>query len=454
VKGNEMPIHVFLTAVNSLLRTAIDQSVQSLGHELWKLITTSPDLKSESNDATIASKVLHRMQHGNPPRIALVGMTTAGKTSLVNTLFGQQLADVSITPDTTKSVFRVEFPSGLVIYDTPGVFGKGNLENITRLFLHLQQDSEFPLASHVPYRFDTMHQTVVELGPALLKKQAPIDLVLWVVDASRTPLRSDRIQMKAFALELEKAYSGRLVVVGTHLDTLKKSSEEDQKKMLEIWSAITRGQMIPVSSITGEGLPELVLGLFRALSDNVSLAKMQDALVAARKLDRRSFVIAEISNLLADMILLDGSHRDEIKVASIVIFAIICSHYSVDEQTWLKFNGDAFRLGEAAQHTGEYTTSQRRQPRGFWEWLTSLFGATFSYTVVQYRKIGVDGLKGFLPDIYRMIYQFEAPVTPPLSSDQVRQRIRPAEGELEPLIRLESRKELATKIGQLLESFF
>ncbi|MYB94301.1 hypothetical protein F4054_10735 [Candidatus Poribacteria bacterium] len=96
---------------------------------------------AERNESSVVSRALHSLKvgDGSAPRIAIVGETSVGKTALVNALFGSQLAAVRLTADTTRAVLRVQFPSNLVIYDTPGIFGDEKLENITRSFIGLRQ---------------------------------------------------------------------------------------------------------------------------------------------------------------------------------------------------------------------------------------------------------------------------------------------------------------------------
>ena len=65
------------------------------------------------------------------PRIVLVGIRNAGKSSLMNALFGKDVAIVSDTPGTTTDPVTRSFeiprlgPAGIV--DTPGIDDVGEL---------------------------------------------------------------------------------------------------------------------------------------------------------------------------------------------------------------------------------------------------------------------------------------------------------------------------------------
>ena len=158
-----------------------------------------------------AARVVHRMKAGAAPRIALAGMTSSGKSTLVNALFGRPIAEVRRTPDTTKFVFRVDFPSGLVVYDTPGVNGNKLFENYTRAFLGLKQDPELETAEQIPFQVSG-DPRITYLNPKNWNPSGHLmffDTVLWLVDIHRTLTRQDKRALRAFFLELQEKFKLR-----------------------------------------------------------------------------------------------------------------------------------------------------------------------------------------------------------------------------------------------------
>ena len=139
-----------LDLLRELLAAPIDTGDKM--RQIISIFNTRPELTYSENPNAVVAKALHRMQAGHAPRIVLTGMTSAGKSSLINALFGQPVAEVKRSPDTTKVVFRVDFPSGLVVFDTPGVNGDEQFENITRQFLGLRQDPDLEQADRIPFQ--------------------------------------------------------------------------------------------------------------------------------------------------------------------------------------------------------------------------------------------------------------------------------------------------------------
>ncbi len=419
-----------------------------VGQFIMDFFRNSPQYVYDVDSATIVSKTLHRMKEGIAPRIALSGITSSGKSTLMNALFGASITETKRTRDTTNCVLKAEFPSGLVIYDTPGILSDEQLENITRAFLELDQ-VEKPKVDWVP--FQRGPTSAVEHIPIdKIREEAPFDIVLFVVNASSVPGRGDRRDLRLFFLELERKFPGRVIIVGTHIDELTESDEKE--KILEDWTDVFQGQMLPVSSIKGDGLDDLVLLLFRNISGDVSLTKLQESLNTVRKLDRISFVLTEASSILAEISLLKGNQAEDIKISSLMLFAIICNHYSADEETWLKYNGDAVKIGEEVKKTGITTDSKKRSPKGLWERLRSLFGKEFFKEVVEYHKLGVRGIAELLPKIYWLIYDFENTATDKavsLGNAAISQKVS-SSTTLESLIEKGDVKEIANEIERLL----
>ena len=421
--------------------------------ENFKFISASnyPD-----QELDIVSKVLKNSHKPlSAPKIALVGMTSAGKTSLLNALFGKDIAKVERTPDTTDCVLRVEFPTGLVLYDTPGIQGSDELgfENITRLFLGLQQDDEFKQISNVPF-ISKLGSEKVYLTPDEIRHDLAPDTILWMLDASQTPLHATKKALRNFYLELKQVFDGHIVVAGTHIDELKDLPEKERNKLIATWSTIFDNQMIPVSNKTGEGLADVVISIFRTLPENSSLVSLQQALLTERKLKRLSFAITEISNLLSSTVLLTGDKSDEIKASSLMIFSMIFSHYSVDEKTWDEYCGDVFKIAESVEKKGIEVNLQKRPPQGWWESFRSLLGENFYKTVEKYQKIGTSGLEELIPNIYELVFTLENDSLPLFSKETARQIVQSHKPSLEDSISKNDREKLAIQIGNILNFLF
>jgi ABC-type transport system involved in cytochrome bd biosynthesis fused ATPase/permease subunit len=63
-----------------------------IAKKIWDFLTKDYDLGYSEQNTELVAKTLHRMNTGTAPRIALVGMTSAGKSTLTNALFGKSIA--------------------------------------------------------------------------------------------------------------------------------------------------------------------------------------------------------------------------------------------------------------------------------------------------------------------------------------------------------------------------
>ena len=451
-----MNIPELYVAIRTIIETA--KGVTDLIQGIMDLTQNDPEVlgSAEQDEGRVVSKALHRLNLGDKsaPQIAVVGETSTGKTALVNALFGTQLAEERLTADTTKWVLRAQFPSNLVIYDTPGIFGKRELENITRSFIGLRQRySQSERVKSIPFRPDPKSEEIIQLSRKDIRKEAPIDIVLWTVNISSTlnSLMNDALDL--FFSQLDKKFEKHLVVAGTHLDVLKKEPVEVVKDQLRAWNEISNNQIIPVSPTSGEGLTDLATELFKRLPGNASLSKLQQSLNQVVKIDRRSFVITEMSRPLAMIMLMSGDDPQEIEIHVIILITILCSHYSVDEETWKDLHGDGLEIARQVRQTsGVERHKVERAPLGLWEKVKSLFGTTFSYMDERYRTLGVQGLSELLPIFYELIHEFEGSNTPLLTSESISQKVLAQEKDLNSLVKTENTEKLALRINDLLKS--
>lgn len=437
--------------LKGLVESGIINDTIALTQTIWNYFTKDYNSSYSDNNPNVIAKTLHRMNTGSAPRIALVGMTSAGKSSLINALFGQSVAEVRRTADTTSCVIKAEFPSGLVIYDTPGLGGNEELgyENITRLFLGMSQEEDAKQFHSVP--FQETSPEIVDLSTDKLKKLPQLDAVLVVVNISRTLNKYEKMGLKTFFLELEKQYEDRIIVAGTHIDELNKLTTEESQGQIESYNKIFNNQLIPISSVSGEGLADLVINLFRVMPQKVSPAKLQESLTSNRKLNRLQFVITESSNLLAEIMLLKGDQADDIKASYLWLFALICKQYSVDEETWLKCNGDALKIGDKAKEEGIILRKIPYAPSSFWEKIQSWLGKKFERDVIVHKPIGVDGLRQLLVGVYELLYELSEIDIPKVSNRQIQIKIDNKIQQIESFIQKSKVEEIAEQIGEILE---
>lgn len=447
-----------LTGILDIFRktyeSGVIEDIAKFLHFIWDYMEKNYRQDSSDETPSVISAFFHRMEIGSPPRIALVGMTSAGKSSLVNALFGSSISEVKRTADTTDCVIKAEFPSGLLIYDTPGLAGDEELgyENITRLFLDLEQEEDSPIASIVRFKEKAFED--FELSPEQLKQLPSLDAVLFLADVSRTLNRYEKKALKSLFFELKDKYEGRVVVGGTHLDELNKLSEEEKKGQIDSYRKIFNDNLTPVSSISGEGLSELVMNLFHVMPQTVPAARIQESLIFSKRLSRLTFTITESSNLLAELILLKGNQGTEIRTGYLWLFALICKHYSVDEDTWKKCNGDAIKISTEAKEAGIKTYKRVRNPKTFWEALQTFFGHKFEQDVVEHELIGVKGLKALLPGIYQLLYDLSDTSGDEISESKIHEIIEAKAHKLRPLIEPNKLTELSAEISKILKTLF
>jgi uncharacterized protein len=150
-----------------------------------------------------------------PLRILLLGRSNAGKSSLVNALFGQVTAATDLLPDTTAGItpYRLERDGDLraLIFDTPGFDG--------------------PLFG----------------SKALERTAREADLVLWVTAADRAERGEERTRLDALRSMLSSDPKRRippLLVVMTHIDRLRPPREWQPPYVLDPPQGIKAGQIV------------------------------------------------------------------------------------------------------------------------------------------------------------------------------------------------------------------
>jgi GTPase len=168
--------------------------------------------------------------------VALLGRPNAGKSTLLNALVGAKLAIVSDKPQTTRRRIlgvKTTADAQLVYVDTPGV--------------------------HRP-----LHRMNVRMVDAAVEASRTVDVVAVVVDASETTGSGT-----AFLLRLLESVTSPVVLVLNKIDVIAKP------RLLPLieWFRQQRtfAEIVPVSALTGDGVPELERALVSHLPESQPL---------------------------------------------------------------------------------------------------------------------------------------------------------------------------------------
>lgn len=205
----------------------------------------------DAPDTRLNSKEVSEEGEREPLRILLLGRANAGKSSLINALFGEVTAAVDLLPDTTTGIvgYRLERDDEIqgLIFDTPGFDGA--------LF-----------------------------GSQVLEKTAiDADLILWVTAAHRPDRDEERQRMDQLRAMLAdpKRQSPPLLVVMTHIDRLRPVQEWDPPYVLDPPAGTKAGQIVAALSAVAEDLDVDVTRVVPVCLAEGKIYNVDDALNAA-----------------------------------------------------------------------------------------------------------------------------------------------------------------------------
>jgi len=163
--------------------------------------------------------------------VAIFGRPNAGKSTLLNRILGQKIAIVTPKPQTTRRRLlgvKTDPAWQIVFIDTPGYHRASGLLN----------------------------ERMVENA---LKALPDADVILWMIDAEVGP--------DGLETEIAQKLPGRRSVV-IALNKVDKVRKELLLPMIQRMSQLAPGaDLIPVSALTGEGVPELMKSLVRELPE-------------------------------------------------------------------------------------------------------------------------------------------------------------------------------------------
>lgn len=211
-------------------------------------------------------------------KMFVVGRTSAGKTSLGNSLFGRYAMKSTGFMDCTDYLGLLRLKSNLWYFDTPGAGGDEEHENVTRLGLGLEQVDE-PQVTQVELRDFTDAEltgpdgTVVGVIESVLTQDewsryfatefAP-DVIVYVIAPHMQFLRQDRVYLRdmlkrhrekvLIAFNLWEV-DGRSVTTEIHL-------QDATRKIHDTYAAVfpagdVRPHFVSFNALTGSGIHEL-----------------------------------------------------------------------------------------------------------------------------------------------------------------------------------------------------
>jgi len=187
-----------------------------------------------------------------PLRILVAGRANAGKSSLINALFGEVTAATDLLPDTTTAImpYRLERDGALqaLIFDTPGFDGT-------------QADRK-----------------------ALERAAVDADLVLWVTAATRADRAVERERLDGIRTRLAEDPVRRvppLLVVMTHIDLLRPPREWQPPYLLDPPQGAKAGQIVAALGAVADELAVEVARVIPVCLAEGRLYNVHDTLWAA-----------------------------------------------------------------------------------------------------------------------------------------------------------------------------
>lgn len=247
-------------------KVSIDERISSLEQALEILNESSTDNKTYTEANSIVAKTKTRLRHGtNFTLIAFLGPTGAGKSSSVNAVVGEQIAQTGIRRPTTSEIQAVVW---------------GN-ESPDSLFEWLEVATSHQIATEDDHRLSGLvlldvpdHDSIEQANRLEMERIAKlVDVMVWITDAEKYADKA----MHSYLRELSE-YGANLGMVLNKVDILSdadaKACEADLQKLL-VSENLGDVTVIKSSALTPQGADNIVDFLAKKVNDkNVSLERL------------------------------------------------------------------------------------------------------------------------------------------------------------------------------------
>jgi GTP-binding protein EngB required for normal cell division len=262
----------------------------TFGEEFWKRI-------SKNDTAMEIFRHTKGFLGTTGATIILTGTTHTGKSTILNTLFGDKVAKTASYTDVTGQIAKIVLPNGLIIYDTPGVGGLNDTyENVTRAFLDIPQINVAEQVTDIPLvdLKDPSNPIITRVKP--VSPTIENIVILLVFDLVGGFKRSDYE-----LLNLIRARYNGVVLVGNKRDKLERV--EDIELIKEDLKKRAFQDFIPVRGLNtlddpAIGIDDLVKAICYQLSEN-AISTFNIELHEKYKRDKNELITSSIKRVAA-----------------------------------------------------------------------------------------------------------------------------------------------------------
>eukprot|EP00903_Cladosiphon_okamuranus_P013073 g12194.t1 len=196
----------------------------------------------------------------NLPEIAFLGRSNVGKSSMLNTLFGEAVAKVSKTPGRTRqiNIFKAKNSNDKDVCYFADLPGYG--------YAKMSKDKQ---------------RTIEKFLDMYLERRSNLKLLILLADSRREPLASDAGVLEYAEDKEDRLY--KILLVATKVDKLSTMESVVNIKRLQEAFELPPGLPVSFSAVTGQGKKEICLALAYGFGSRVDMVGGHPSRMAGRR---------------------------------------------------------------------------------------------------------------------------------------------------------------------------